>query len=93
MPYVLHFTRNYREHVSRPQGPQGDPGGGGVLRKKYLHVLRPLLAARWLERHRAGGGCASEWPPLGLPALLADSVDAPAAVRAQAATAIMYGKE
>ena len=72
-----HARKNYREHVCRSNG-----GESGVLRKKYLHVVRPLLSARWLDANRANGGTAGEWPPLEWSLLLAQSPAVPPALRA-----------
>lgn len=72
-----HARKNYREHVCRSNG-----GESGVLRKKYLHVVRPLLSARWLEANRANSGTAGEWPPFEWSLLLAQSPAVPPALRA-----------
>jgi predicted nucleotidyltransferase len=78
---------NFAKYVTAPQRR-----GDGVLRKKYLHVFRPMLAARWLTHHgrgpatpaaplAAGAPC---WPPLLLTELLHQSVHLPEGARAAA---------
>ena len=54
--YVAMAKKNFREHL---QGEQ-------VRTKKYLYVLRPLLAARWIRAHGAAGEGA---PPMRFAAL------------------------
>ena len=57
--------QNFITHVRRK-------GDAGVLRKKYVHVLRQLLAARYLIDRGGGdggGGGGRQWPPARLLAL------------------------
>lgn len=53
--YLNMASNNFREYL------QGDQ----VKIKKYFYVLRPVLAAKWIEKY-------NEFPPLEFPALLED---------------------
>lgn len=58
--YTSMAKKNFREYL---QGPQ-------VRTKKYLYVLRPLLAARWIEQHATGT------PPMVFAELARQTLDA-----------------
>lgn len=59
--YLAMAKRNFREHLQTDE----------VRYKKYLYVLRPLLAARWIREH---GGAA---PPMRFADLVAATLDRP----------------
>lgn len=61
--YLAMAKRNYREHLR----------GERVRHKKYLYVLRPLLAVRWID---SGRGMA----PMRFANLVAGTIDEPAVV-------------
>jgi predicted nucleotidyltransferase len=42
--------RNFRHYLHMAQGNYRDMVGERIRLKKYLYVLRPLLACRWIER-------------------------------------------
>ncbi len=56
--YLSMARGNFREFLQ----------GESVIRKKYLYVLRPLLAIRWLERHASP-------PPVEFAQLVAETID------------------
>mmetsp|Transcript_46292 Transcript_46292/g.110158 ORF Transcript_46292/g.110158 Transcript_46292/m.110158 type:complete len:986 (-) Transcript_46292:161-3118(-) len=57
--WYCHAQQNFDEYIQRHEEP---------IRKKYVHVLRPLLSITWL-RHR--GPSERSWPPVELVELLA----------------------
>lgn len=60
--HYLHMARgNFREYLQRDE----------VWLKKYLYVLRPILACRWIEQH------ADQPPPVEFARLLAATVNSP----------------